>query len=249
MVRQREWQSENSTPAIWTRISKRLGGTPIRKILFCSVNNGWRTASGENLPPVVGDQVEIGMKAGLHDEKLLFTLAGYRIKQSNRAIPDFTPGTYLASGKVTATGVDVELNGEILPGWRVSGGYAYIDLEDDAQAGAEVSIAVPEHAVKVWTHYRPGGGSLAKMSFGGGVNWQSRTEAALLFFGNGTGAAQSSYALVNVQVGYDLTERMTLALNVENVFDEKYYTRISGTEFGNFFGAPRSVLATLRIGF
>ena len=208
-----------------------------------------RTASGENLPPVVGDQVEIGMKAGLHDEKLLFTLAGYRIKQSNRAIPDFTPGTYLASGKVTATGVDVELNGEILPGWRVSGGYAYIDLEDDAQAGAEVSIAVPEHAVKVWTHYRPGGGSLAKMSFGGGVNWQSRTEAALLFFGNGTGAAQSSYALVNVQVGYDLTERMTLALNVENVFDEKYYTRISGTEFGNFFGAPRSVLATLRIGF
>lgn len=207
------------------------------------------SASGGNLPPVTGDQIELGVKAGLLDERLLLTLAGYRIKQSNLAIPAFEPGTYLASGEVTAEGFDIELNGEILPGWRVNGGYAYIDLKDEAEAGAEASIAVPEHEIKLWTHYSPQGGALDKFRFGGGVNWRSETDAALLFFGNGTGVTQPSYAIVSLQLGYEIADNILLTLNGENLTDKKYYQRISGTEFGNFFGPPRSVLATLRLTF
>ena len=207
------------------------------------------TAAGGNLPPIEGDQVEIGVKAGLFDERLLLTLAGYRIEQSNRAIPDFTPGTFLASGRVTGTGFDIEANGEILPGWRITSGYAYIDLKDEAQAGAEVSFAVPEHSVKLWSSYQPRSGPLSRFAFSGGVNWQSETQAALLFFGNGTGAIQPSYAIVGLRLGYDISDHYSLALNADNVLDKKYYSRISGTEFGNFYGAPRNVMMTVRAKF
>lgn len=207
------------------------------------------TAAGGNLPPIEGDQVEVGVKAALLNQRLLLTLAGYRIEQSNRAIPDINPGTFLASGRVTSKGFDIEANGEILPGWRLTGGYAYINLKDEAKPGAEVSFAVPEHSVKLWSSYQPQSGPLSKFAFSGGVNWQSETEAALLFLGGTTGAIQPSYAVVNLRLGYDVNENYSLALNVENLLDKKYYSRISGTEFGNFFGTPRSALLTVRARF
>ena len=75
------------------------------------------------------------------------------------------------------------------------------------------------------------------------------TEAALLFFGGTTGAIQPSYAVVNLRLGYDISDHYSLALNLENLLDKKYYSRISGTEFGNFYGTPRSVLVTARARF
>lgn len=204
-----------------------------------------RRANGEALPPVVGEQFEAGVKASLANDRLLLSAAMYRIEQANRAVPDLLPGTYLSSGTVQNSGFEIEANGEILPGWSINAGYAYIDVEDDASSGAVVIVPIPEHNVKLWTRYEPAGGPLQRFSIGGGINWQSETEAFMTFLGGTTGARQPSYSVLDLRLGYKLSDTVSLALSAANVLDEKYYSRISGTEYGNFYGAPTSVMLTI----
>ncbi|HUD28973.1 MAG TPA: TonB-dependent siderophore receptor [Novosphingobium sp.] len=210
-----------------------------------------RTLEGEALRPVVGRQVEAGIKGGLFGNRLLLSAALYRIEQTGRPQPDPRDINFsVATGKVRSQGVELEANGEVLPGWRINGGYVYNDntyLDDAALEGARFTLAMPAHSVKLWTSYQPQDGALARLSLGAGINWQSETEAFLTFLGGNTGARQPAYAVVNTRIGYDVTDKVTLALNVNNLFDKHYYERVSGTEFGNFYGAPRNVLATARL--
>jgi outer membrane receptor for ferric coprogen and ferric-rhodotorulic acid len=204
-----------------------------------------QTAAGGTLPPVVGEQLEAGVKASLAGDRLLLSAALYRIDQANRAVPDLLPGTYLASGRVQNSGFEIEANGEIRPGWSLNSGYAFIDVEDEAVEGAEVVVPIPEHNVKIWTRYAPVSGRLQRFSIGGGFTWQSETTAFLTFLGGTTGALQPAYSLLDLRLGYEISETISMALNVSNVLDEKYYSRISGTEFGNFYGAPTNVMLTV----
>ena len=45
--------------------------------------------------------------------------------------------------------------------------------------------------------------------------------------------------------GYKINDNFTATLNVNNVFDQKYYSRVGGTSVFNFYGEPRS--ATFRL--
>nr|WP_315859957.1 TonB-dependent receptor [Mesopusillimonas faecipullorum] len=47
-------------------------------------------------------------------------------------------------------------------------------------------------------------------------------------------------------VAYDVTPNWTAALNVNNLFDKVYYEYPGYVENRNNYGAPRSVLLTLR---
>jgi outer membrane receptor for ferric coprogen and ferric-rhodotorulic acid len=48
---------------------------------------------------------------------------------------------------------------------------------------------------------------------------------------------------------YRIDERVSLLLNVDNVFDETYYDGISWVRHGNTFGAPRTAMLTLSAAF
>lgn len=211
---------------------------------------GGQTLEGDPIAPVVGKQYEAGIKGDLFDQRLLLSFALYRIEQTGRSQPDPRDINFVtASGKVRSQGVEIEANGELLPGWRLNGGYVYNDNEyvrDAANEGARFTLASPKHSIKLWSSYQPQAGALARVSVGGGINWQSSTEAFLTFLGGTTGARQPGYAVVNARLGYDLTDAITLGVNVNNLFDKHYYERVSGTEFGNFYGAPRNVLFTVR---
>jgi outer-membrane receptor for ferric coprogen and ferric-rhodotorulic acid len=43
-----------------------------------------------------------------------------------------------------------------------------------------------------------------------------------------------------------VTEKVTAAVNVKNLFDRSYYQRIGNAQSGNIYGEPRTVLLTLR---
>jgi outer membrane receptor protein involved in Fe transport len=56
-----------------------------------------------------------------------------------------------------------------------------------------------------------------------------------------------AYALLSARVDYRLSGRWSLAVNLENILDKTYYqTTGSGVTGGNWYGAPRSFMATLR---
>ena len=200
------------------------------------------------LRPVTGEQVELGVKRGFFADRLLLSAALYRIEQSGRPQPDPLDINFsIASGKVRSEGVEIEANGEVAAGWRLYGGYTFNKnkyLEDAALQGQRFTLAMPKHSVKLWTSYKP---TEQRWNVGGGIRWQSATEAFLTFLGGDTGARQPSYTVVDLRAGYDVTDQISLAVNLNNVFDKHYYERVSGTEFGNFYGTPRNVLVTARL--
>ncbi len=57
-------------------------------------------------------------------------------------------------------------------------------------------------------------------------------------------AGQDPYALVSVMARYEVTDNATVSLNVNNLFDKKYYSMVG---FSNqlIYGAPRNVLLSM----
>lgn len=217
-------------------------------------------ADGRPITPLIGSQYEIGSKLALFGDRLLLSLAAYQVTQANRLFNDpALPDIVLQIGKVRSRGIEAEAAGEILPGWRINGGYAYNRnryLEDSTPQYEGLSFVpiIPVHQVKAFTNYAPTDGRLAGFSVGGGMTWFSGTSGGspALFNANGTLRTRSTvvrqggYALLDLRAGYKLTEQVELSVNVNNVFDRSYYARISSTGRGNYYGSPRTVFATLR---
>jgi len=218
---------------------------------------------GEPVRPMTGKQFEAGTKLSLAGDRLLLSLAGYQIEQGGRLFnhPD-DDKIVLQIGKVRARGVEAEVAGEVLPGWRVNGGYSYTRtkyLEDQNASleGLPLVPIIPEHMVKLFTNYEAPEGFLKGASIGGGVTWFSETYGGNPAVRNAAGTVttlstivrQGSYAVVDLRAGYKVNDRFSLSVNVNNLLDRTYYARISSTGRGNYYGSPRTVFATLRVSY
>lgn len=225
--------------------------------------SGRTRPDGQALEPLIGYQIEAGTKLSLMNEHLLLSLAGYEIVQKNRTFndPDL-PTVVYQIGRVRARGIEAELSGEILPDWRVNGGYAYTKTKylEEATAyleGLPLVPIIPEHMVKLFTNYAPKNGALQGASLGGGLTWFSETWGGNPAIRNAAGTVttpstivrQPSYAVVDLRAGYDFNDRVGVSVNVNNIFDKTYFARISSTGRGNYFGSPRTAFATLRVSF
>lgn len=60
---------------------------------------------------------------------------------------------------------------------------------------------------------------------------------------------QGVYGVWNMAVGYQLDRHWHLQLNVDNLFDKRYYRTIGTSTGGNYYGAPRYLSLTLRATF
>jgi iron complex outermembrane receptor protein len=90
------------------------------------------TNVGAPLPPESAQQWEVGVKTELFDNKLTATIAYYDLTKQNIAYPVPTDPTglhQLALGEARNRGFEFDFAGEILPGWKVIGGYSYIASE------------------------------------------------------------------------------------------------------------------------
>lgn len=215
---------------------------------------------GGQVKPLLGSQYEAGTKLSLMNDKLLLSAAVYQIEQTNRLFNDPDDATIvLQVGKVRARGIEAEAAGEILPGWRINGGYTYTRtkyLEDQNASfeGLPLVPIIPKHAFKAFTNYKVPVGALKGLNVGGALTWFSSTYGGNPAVRNASGVVitrssivrQGSYAVVDVRAGYDFDDRVSLSVNVNNVLDKNYYARISSSGRGNYYGTPRTVFATLR---
>ncbi|RDE05626.1 TonB-dependent siderophore receptor [Sphingomonas aracearum] len=216
---------------------------------------------GRPIDPQIGAQWEVGSKLGLFGDKLLLSAAAYQNTQTNRLFNDPNePTLVLQIGKVRARGVEAEANGQILPGWRINAGYTYTETKylEDANAsfeGLPLVPIVPKHMGKLFTNYEVQGGALRGFSLGGGLTVFSSTWGGNPAVRNAAGAVttrstivrQPSYIVADLRAGYRINERLSLSVNVNNLFDENYYARIASAGRGNYYGSPRTVFGTIRI--
>ncbi|MDT9600026.1 TonB-dependent siderophore receptor [Sphingosinicella rhizophila] len=215
------------------------------------------------LPPVDGANYEIGLKSSFFGGQLNTAISLFRIEQNNLAQPDIVVidpitglprQTYRAAAGARSEGFEIEANGEVLPGWNVSVNYTQFEAKD--ASGDGVNTLFPDKLLRLFTTYDFEAGALAGLTIGGGVNWEGTsytdTFNPVLTDGNGDPLPErlkvESYALVNLMARYRLPGGLSAQINVENLFDKKYYSQI-GFYDQLAFGEPRNVTLTLGYAF
>ncbi|TQD40355.1 TonB-dependent siderophore receptor [Marilutibacter aestuarii] len=213
-----------------------------------------RDLEGDLLDPVIGKSAEVGLKAELAGGRLYASAALFRIEQDNLAqeagVVDRGNGPevyYRAAEGATSDGFEIDLAGEILPGWNASAGYSQFEAED--ANGDAFNTIYPRKLLRVFTTWRLPGAWRA-LTLGGGASWESRTYTIdpALPGGSDGRIEQAAFALVNVMARYALSDNVALQLNVDNLLDESHFGMFSAYN-ALTFGAPRSVNATLRYRF
>ncbi|QKI78479.1 TonB-dependent alcaligin siderophore receptor FauA [Achromobacter xylosoxidans] len=209
-----------------------------------------RSPSGSILPPIDGKSYEVGLKAAYLDGLLNASASLYQTRQNNlaQAIPGESvigmPGTqaYRAVSGAKVEGFELETSGQLMPGWNLGASYTHFTAKD--ADGKPINTSHPRSLFKVYTTYRLPG-DLHRLTVGGGIDWQSRIYRSAVSPRGNVDVEQGSYALVNLMARFDFSKQVSATLNLNNVFDRKYYDQIGFYSQG-WYGAPRNVMLTMR---
>ena len=234
--------------------------------------------TGKPLPPVTGATYESGIKGAFKGGRLTFSASVYYSDQSNQAILYPGPcsfggsGCYLDSGGVISKGVDLELTGEILPGWQVQASYDFNINQYNAAFLNATTIGLhnrtyqsqqPRSQVKLWTSYTPIG-RFNRWTVSGGLRLESTryTLGAVcsVALNEVTGAcptnvylpfnySQGLYTVADLRAGYKFNKHWQAALNLTNIGDTRYWTTSSFPTGENFYGEPRAFMLSIRASY
>ncbi|MGD1929338.1 MAG: TonB-dependent siderophore receptor [Leptolyngbyaceae cyanobacterium] len=192
--------------------------------------NSGTTRDGNILDPEEGEQFEIGVRAELLGDRLFANLALFDITKQNVATadPNALPGEnfVVATGEQRSRGIELDMIGEILPGWNIVANYAYTDTEiteDNTGLEGNRLFGVPEHNANLWTTYEIQTGDLAGLEFGIGVNYVSDR-----FGDNDNSFVLEEYFLTNAAISYQ-RDNWRAGLNIRNLFDVQYIDSSEGS--------------------
>jgi len=196
--------------------------------------------------PERGTQYEVGIKADWLDRRLSTTLAFYQITRSNVLTADpIDPDFSIQTGEQRSRGIELDIAGEILPGWKIAAGYAYTDAEITEDNLYEIGNRlnnVPEHAVSLWTTYEIQAGSLKGLGFGLGVFYVGERQGDL-----DNSFEVPSYTRTDASIFYR-RDNFRVGLNIENLFDVTYF-ETSESSLRVYYGAPFTVRGTISWSF
>ncbi|MCU0119681.1 TonB-dependent siderophore receptor [Pseudomonas sp. B2M1-30] len=207
-------------------------------------NNGL-DASGKAFKPEEGIGYEIGIKNELFDERLSSTLAFFHIEKENVLALDPRTDTSRAMGKARSQGFDLQVTGQVTDAVRIIGALAYIDAE------VTKGDAVVPAGSRILGVARRSGSLLGVYEFQDGLLRGSDVGAAFTYVGDRSGEAGSDFELpayhtVDLLAHYKASDNVTVGLNLNNLFDEKYYER----SYSNYWvnpGEPRTFTVSLTL--
>ncbi|MEM8674918.1 MAG: TonB-dependent siderophore receptor [Cyanobacteria bacterium P01_G01_bin.67] len=175
---------------------------------------------GETFEPTRGTQYEVGVKTEWLDNKLSATLAAYHLTKTNVTTTDpDNPFFSIQTGEQRSQGIELDVTGEITPGWNVILAYAYTDAEvtedNDTPVGNQLNN-VPFNQASLWTTYEIQQGSLEGLGFGLG----------LFYIGERQGDLANSFELDDYlrtdAALYYRRGSLNTAINIRNLFDIDY---------------------------
>ncbi|WP_404783697.1 TonB-dependent siderophore receptor [Altericista sp. CCNU0014] len=206
------------------------------------------TVTGAPLPPERGQGFDLGVKAELFDRKLLATLTYFNITKNNVGVVD--PNFPLFSttiGQEQSQGIELDVAGEILPGWKVIGSYAYTDAKVSKDTNLDNIgnrfVGVPLHSASLWTTYEIQKGPLKGLGFGAGLK----------YVGDRAGDVENTYTVGDYLIGnaaiFYNRDRYRFALNFKNISNAYYIESSTGNEGGIEPGAPFTVIGSFSVKF
>ncbi len=202
---------------------------------------------GRPLDPEKGSNREVGLKGDWWGGRLYASAALFEVRKDNLALElpnQFTPNgdqAYIAANGTKGRGWELEVAGEILPGWNVQGGYTRMVTKD--ADGLRLHGDQPKHLLKVFTTWTPQ--AFSRLTVGGGAVWESAIHATWVEPDQRDAYTQRGHVVANLMGRYAFTPQLDLTLNVNNVFDKVYRTDPAQ----HSYGSPRQFLATLKYTF
>ncbi|MEH1848848.1 MAG: TonB-dependent siderophore receptor [Nostoc sp.] len=203
-----------------------------------------RTADGSALPPELGTQYEVGVKAELIKDRLSATFAAYDITKENVATTDPNNTDFsIAAGEVKSRGLEFDISGQILPGWNVIASLFHNDAfvsKDNTLPVGDSLVNAPGIGGSLWTSYEIQNGDWKGLGFGGGVFYTGDREAELP-----NTFKIPSYVRADASIFYK-RDHWRVGLNFKNLTSTRYYD-----SQGYFLrpGAPLTVLGTVSFEF
>ncbi len=229
---------------------------------------------GTPIPPTSSAQYEGGIKAEFFGGKLRANLAYYDLTKTNVAVgdplhlaPDCGDGCSIALGEVRSRGPELDITGEILPGWNVIATWANTDIivakgntNDEPVASPNGTSYkpgsrlpnVPRNTGSLWSTYEVQDGDYKGLIFGGGATLR---DGLLPSDSRGTGGYKTpGYATFDLMAGYSRQlgdAKVSVQLNVANLLDKRYFTSFTGlNDFqGSWvdFGTPRTFMGQVSV--
>lgn len=226
-----------------------------------SSRNGIYDADQTEFDPESVFSYEVGIKSTLLDRRLQLNVAAFRYNYKNFQVQVLRDGitSTLNVPQYNAFGVEADatfrpsrLLTVTLGGSWNSAEYGNFVVDDRFNPGQQQNLSgnrgilSPEFSGFARADWVIPFSDRFQFRAAGDVNWRSRQFFTI--FGDAR-EAQAAYALVSGQLGIETEdERYSLAVNVQNVFNQDYLTSAVEQGFGisTFRGRPRSVSLTLR---
>ncbi|MGH8464927.1 MAG: TonB-dependent receptor domain-containing protein, partial [Pseudomonas sp.] len=240
-ARYSDWSLDGIEGTVVSKFSHKVT-TPYAGLVF-DINDTWstyasyteifqpqtlRNQQGDYLDPVDGKSYEVGVKGAWFDNRLNASAAVFRIEQDNVGQATNIPvqGTlnefaYIGARGTVSRGFELELNGELAPGWNATFGASRYVAKD--AEGTDINTRLPQTTIKLFTSFTPQ--SLDALTFGGGANWQNRIYYPVPAYGQ---IEQGGYALVSAFVRYRIAPQFSVQANLNNLLDKKYLSQVNG---------------------
>ncbi len=202
-------------------------------------------ADDSNFKPETGRQFEVGIKTDLTD-RLSLNLAAFDIRRQNVTTPDPNDPLFsVQTGEVASRGLELNLGGEILPGWNITTAYTFLDAlvsQDNTDVVGNRLANIPDNQFSLWTSYEVQEGNLAGLGAGLGLFYLSDRAGNL-----DNTFTLPSYFRTDAALFYR-RNNWRAQINLENLFNTQYFT--ASDEFlGVTPGAPLNVTATVSVEF
>lgn len=195
---------------------------------------------------------ELGTKWDFNGGKLSFTAALFRNERENYRVADPDPanlsGEQSLDGQARVDGFTVGLSGLIADNWSVFANYTYLDSEvlrnvsdyclanpgiglctggnasDPDFVAGDPLLATPKNSLSAWTTYDVS----RKWQLGYGLTYQGETTVQQHSVTKPSGELDTygGYTTHRLMAAYRVNRDFTLQLNVNNLTDRLYYTRI-----------------------
>ncbi len=217
-----------------------------------------------NINPESAKNYEVGAKAELFNGGLLLTASAFRNERDKYAVVsgDPTVPNQQLDGRSRVDGIALGASGAITPEWTITANYTYLDAEllqsvsDNCLAnpgtgtctntvanpnpGADQALpATPKNSGSLFTTYRLPFG----LTLGYGFTYQG---SFLLSAATPTAAAIRSddFLIHQGYLSYEFTPNLSAQVNVKNIGDKLYYTRIRNNGWATP-GDARSAVLTI----
>jgi iron complex outermembrane recepter protein len=228
-------------------------------------NDPFATIFPGTLPaPTSAEQYEGGIKTEFFDGRLRATLAYYDLTKTNVATRDpVHPNFSILTGAVRSRGPELDITGEILPGWNIIATYSNMDARvtksNDTSSFTSPLVGsrlfnTPRNTASLWSTYEVQNGDFKGLKFGGGVKMQDGQTGCC----DNPAARLPGFATVDLLAAYsrDIDKaKVTVQFNIDNLLDKQYYSGISTNGVGLTgiksayadFGQPRTFMGSINV--